>query len=58
MKSSTGHVRDSAPVAAVIVVFVGAGGHAQQTQGLADLSIQHLMNIEVTSVSRKAQEVA
>jgi iron complex outermembrane receptor protein len=30
---------------------------AQQNQGLADLSIQDLLNIEVTSVSRKAQEV-
>src|SRR5262245_36293392 len=34
-----------------------APARAQQNQALADLSIQDLLNIEVTSVSRKAQEV-
>ena len=51
VKSSTRHVRNSARVAAVIVVLAGAGVHAQQAQGLADLSIQDLPNIEVTSVA-------
>lgn len=50
-------MRHAARVAAVIVVLASASAHAQQTQALADLSIQDLMNIEVTSVSRKAQEV-
>ncbi len=51
MKSGTRDVRNSARVAAVIVALASASAHAQQTQGLADLSIQDLMNIEVTSVA-------
>ena len=43
-------------VAAVALIGTSNAG-AQQTQGLTDLSIQDLLNIEVTSASRKAQEV-
>jgi iron complex outermembrane receptor protein len=50
-------MRKASGIATAIVVLASTSAHGQQTGGLADLSIQDLMNIEVTSVSRKTQEV-
>ena len=50
-------MKHAAYVVTLIVVLGSASAEAQGTQSLADLSIQDLMNIQVTSVSRKAQEV-
>lgn len=51
-------MKNAVCVVAVISVLGGATASAQQAQqGLVDLSIQDLLNIEVTSVSRKPQEV-
>ena len=41
-------MRNTVWVVAAIVVLGAATANAQQTQGLADLPIQDLLNIEVT----------
>lgn len=43
---------------ALSLPLIGGGLHAQETRDLSSLSVDDLLNVEVTSVSRKAQKLS